>query len=95
MSDPFDPSHANTADSDLGGTTPVHMYREGATVEGIWDLVGNVWEWSGDLDSADMAYLIGGSWYKDGRRSGASRSLSEAFMDWDTNVGFRVVVAPI
>lgn len=42
--DPFDPTKANTKESRLNQTTPVHMYPHGATAKGVYDLSGNVWE---------------------------------------------------
>ena len=48
--DEFDPAKANTEESGLGQTTPVHMYPGGQTAEGVWDMSGNVWEWTADRD---------------------------------------------
>jgi iron(II)-dependent oxidoreductase len=41
----FDPKCANTWLSGLGTTVPVHEYSPGATRNGIYQLIGNVWEW--------------------------------------------------
>lgn len=38
----FVAANANTEESDLNQTTPVHMYPDGATPEGVFDLSGNV-----------------------------------------------------
>jgi len=94
--DTFNASRANTKESDLGTTTPVHMYRDGAAPEGIWDLSGNVWEWNADLRSPTFVYLRGGAWYTDGQRTGASASVDGyGPRGRSRHNGFRVVVAPI
>lgn len=36
----------------VGDTTPVGSYPEGATPEGVQDLAGDVWEWCGDWSGA-------------------------------------------
>lgn len=44
----FDPSKANTWTSDVAGTVPVDQYPNGCTPNGIYQLIGNVWEWIDD-----------------------------------------------
>jgi energy-coupling factor transporter ATP-binding protein EcfA2 len=85
----FDPARANTEESDLGQTTPVHMYADGKTPEGVWDLAGNVWEWM-----MEETYLKGGSWLFDKDRA---KSAARYGVDPDLrsdHYGFRVVVVP-
>ena len=44
----FDRSRANTWGSARGDTVPVREYNEGCTPNGIYQLIGNVWEWVAD-----------------------------------------------
>ncbi|MCB1209405.1 MAG: SUMF1/EgtB/PvdO family nonheme iron enzyme [Verrucomicrobiales bacterium] len=62
-------NYANYSDTDIPGyddgypfTSPVGRYKP--TAEGIYDLAGNVWEWTldGDLRSGARGTLRGGSW---------------------------------
>ena len=49
----FDPQRANTWSSGIGDTVPVDEYYDGTTPNGVYQLVGNVWEWvAGDFGAA-------------------------------------------
>jgi formylglycine-generating enzyme required for sulfatase activity len=37
--------HANTVEAGVDATTAVGMYPHGATMHGVLDMSGNVWEW--------------------------------------------------
>jgi serine/threonine protein kinase len=43
--DAWEPARCTTRDSGAEGTASVEEHPEGATIEGVLDLVGNVWEW--------------------------------------------------
>ncbi len=62
-------ARANVKENELGGTTPVAMYPDGVRVtekgDKIWDLAGNVWEWTSTIDKDDWTWTRGGSWYQD------------------------------
>jgi len=47
--DTFEPSHCNTFESHVRGTTPVGVFPMGDSAEGVADLSGNVWEWTGSV----------------------------------------------
>lgn len=44
--DRYERGRANTAEMGLGATAPVDAFPEGASPFGVWDLSGNVFEWT-------------------------------------------------
>ena len=91
----FDAANANTAESYLDQTTPVHLYPDGVTPEGVWDLSGNVWEWTNDVAKEGWIWVKGGAYYRgsDGVTSSA-RLRNNPYLRSDY-LGFRCVVVPI
>lgn len=51
--DMFDPLRANSIETRLKRTSPVGVFVEGDTPEGVSDLAGNVYEWTSSLFGAD------------------------------------------
>jgi formylglycine-generating enzyme required for sulfatase activity len=89
-------SLANTGEGGVRGTTPVAMYPSGQSPHGVWDMGGNVWEWTGSWYDEEHEYraLRGGSW-DDAREGARVRGRGRDDPDYsDDNVGFRVVVSP-
>jgi len=101
------PGLLNFRESNIGATTPVGSYPEGATPEGLYDMAGNVWEWCSDWygddgtftdplgpESGSRRVLRGGSWGDD---AGGCRSADRdrSTPDFRCNyVGFRLVFVP-
>jgi formylglycine-generating enzyme required for sulfatase activity len=48
-SDTFDIACANTRDSGRMQTTPITAHPQGVSPWGVYDLIGNVWEWTSDF----------------------------------------------
>lgn len=91
----FDPRKANTYESNLNATTPVMMYPGGKSESEVFDLSGNVWEWTSSKYSKDETtrVLRGGAFFNDlNRVRAASRNRFNPDL-WYRDFGFRVVVA--
>lgn len=53
----------NNYDSKIGGTTPVDKYPVGRSPYDVWDMVGNVWEWTASEAQGPFMHVVrGGSW---------------------------------
>jgi len=79
----------------IGTTTPVGNYPEGATPEGLYDMAGNVDEWMENWYDEDADYpSIRGGMYNDSNADAlrcSSRNLNNPWINYILNVGFRVI----
>lgn len=102
-----EPYRANTRESGLYAVTAVGMYPSGASLRGVLDLAGTVWEWC--LNRVDQAeattsrvselrqrgLVRGGAWNLDQSKA-RSTSCDWYFLDDRYgNVGFRVVCSSL
>lgn len=58
--------YCNSAEAKNGGTTSVDDYPEGVSPYGVWDLSGNVWEWTSSNHESGGCTMRGGSWIVNG-----------------------------
>lgn len=49
--DEFDAGRANTREAGRFATTAIRTYADGASADGVYDMAGNVWEWTSSLDA--------------------------------------------
>ena len=87
-------------------TAPVGAFENGASAEGIVDLIGNVWEWTRDVyapyqaePAAEIAgkfkVLRGGAWNSDPEKLSATYRLAfDPDFRFAANGGFRCVRSP-
>jgi formylglycine-generating enzyme required for sulfatase activity len=89
----FSPDRANTRESGIGATTPIGQYPLGASPYDLFDMAGNVWEWTdSDFDERGFKVQRGGSWF-DGADEARCSARSGGKPDGAyEDVGFRCVV---
>jgi formylglycine-generating enzyme required for sulfatase activity/energy-coupling factor transporter ATP-binding protein EcfA2 len=96
----FDAAKGNTRETNIGQTSAVGIFPDGASPCGALDMTGNTWEWcenrygepdSDDMGGTDWRGLRGGAWYflQDSARAAARSDDSPSYRFND--VGFRVV----
>jgi hypothetical protein len=99
----IDETNNHVGTSCLRQTSTVGIYPQGASVEGIHDLSGNLWEWclsvnhspeSAQYNDSKMRILRGGSWYTNERFACATYRDLTSPINRNYNIGFRVVCLP-
>lgn len=102
----WDPTRANTIETQKKGTTPMGEYPQGASFCGVQDMAGNVWERTTSLyaaypytsdkvhenmGSVKSRVLRGGSWHGNARNARSAFRLLDA--DYrNLSVGFRLAL---
>jgi len=97
----FDPNRANTSESNLKMTSMVTRYDGGVSPYGVYDMIGNVWEWclntrlghreGTDLTSTDKRIVHGGSHISPADRCTIPFNYLLNPLVYHTSIGFRIV----
>jgi iron(II)-dependent oxidoreductase len=74
----FESERANTSLSGIVGTTKVGLYKWGSSPYGVYDMAGNVWEWTNSDYNEKAKVVRGGSW-----------GLSHRFARTFTRIGYK------
>lgn len=98
--DDYDEERCNTMESGLKMTTPVNRYHKGASPYGVYDLAGNLWEWTLNSAAATEAgrdkrrAVAGGSFVSScDRAQTSSRYYLDPFVRY-SSIGIRLVGIP-
>jgi formylglycine-generating enzyme required for sulfatase activity len=79
--------------NELASTTFIGQFPEGCTPEGIFDLGGNVWEWTSNIwwqDKQGIRAIRGGSWIGDRWYARCAYRSRFTPVSFDLTIGFRV-----
>ena len=95
--------HANTEECALGRATAVGLYPAGRSLQGVYDLAGNTWEWCRNgfdrlqdaaVDTGSPRVLKGGSWRVNRGFARADFRLEGLSGDRMAGSSFRLVLGP-
>ncbi|MCB0032692.1 MAG: SUMF1/EgtB/PvdO family nonheme iron enzyme [Anaerolineales bacterium] len=106
--DKFEKGYCNNKDAGIRNTSPVSQFKKGASPYGLWDMNGNVWEWTRSIfkkypykpddgrenldDTLVLRVLRGGSWFVGSRGARVSYRGRDDSGYRSSYLGFRVVV---
>jgi formylglycine-generating enzyme required for sulfatase activity len=107
--DAWDAAQCNTWEKGPHETTPVGLYPDGISPNGLLDVAGNVWEWTGSKKRAypyktddgrnepggdDNRVVRGGAWYFNQDYARCAYRVVYRPVNRYNIIGFRVVVSP-
>lgn len=86
---PFGEGNANTREEALGRPCAIGLYRADRTPEGVWDLAGNVAEWTAD-GTDSRRFIHPGSWAQPSMASWAKALEMAPSETRSADLGFRL-----
>jgi len=92
----MDGRYCNTVEAKIGAITPVNEFPEGVSPFGIWDMIGNVWEWTETFWVGELARVVRGGSCSNDRYTSRCASRHRIEPDVFGNfLGFRLVRSPV
>lgn len=104
--DDFDATRCNTSETHIRRTTPIGVFHNGETPEGLAGMAGNTWDWTGSLyqlypysaadgrenPAADGRRMVrGGAWYDPALHARAANRARHPPADRSYNPSVRVL----
>ncbi|MBI2877212.1 MAG: SUMF1/EgtB/PvdO family nonheme iron enzyme [Candidatus Tectomicrobia bacterium] len=87
--DRFEPGKANLWEEGIKAPRSVGQYRQDRSPYGVYDMAGNVMEWTATLFQDDLTIVRGGSWANDQAESRLDRKMISELDVTSNGVGFR------
>ena len=89
----FDPARCNTIESGHMSKTSIDQFPNGASLFGVQDMAGNVWEWL-DTGNGRSKVVRGGSWKRSQAQASHQSRLTPNVLHASDELGFRCVRDP-